>query len=112
MRTFKPYSKPLKLWRLSPDLWRPRPRSFDEWSALRRWGELPYWEPEPMGYLLRTAREEAGLTQAELAARLGITPQAVARAERWDANPTIERMRRWAEACGRTVAVRIDPSPR
>lgn len=108
MRVFKPCSKPMNLWRLSPGLRRPRPRRFAEWSALRRWGGLPYWEVEPAGYLLRAAREETGLRQAELGARLGITQQAVARAERWDANPTVELMRRWATACGRTVTVRFE----
>jgi hypothetical protein len=29
----------------------------------------------------------------------------VARAKRWDANPTVELMRRWAAACSRTVAI-------
>jgi transcriptional regulator with XRE-family HTH domain len=52
-----------------------------------------------------TVREEAGLSQAALGARLDITQQAVARVERWDANLTVELMRRWATACGRTVAI-------
>jgi DNA-binding XRE family transcriptional regulator len=108
MRVFRPAEQPMRLWRLSPDLRRPRPRRYAEWSALRRWGGLPYWEVEPAGYLLRTVREEAGLSQAALGARLGITQQAVARVERWDANPTVELMRRWAAACGRTVAIRFE----
>jgi hypothetical protein len=32
------------------------------------------------------------------------------RAERWDANPTVELMRRWAAACGRMVAIRFEGS--
>ena len=44
MRVFKPTANPPKLWRLSPELWRPRPRAFVEWSTMRRWNELPYWE--------------------------------------------------------------------
>jgi len=108
MRIFRPAAEPMRLWRISPGLRRSRPRRYAEWSALRRWGDLPYWEVEPAGYLLRTVREEAGLSQAALGARLGITQQAVARAERWDANPTVELMRRWAVACGRTVAIRFE----
>ncbi len=108
MRVFQPASEPMRLWRLSPDLRRPRPRRFAEWSALRRWGGLPYWEVEPAGYLLRTVREEADLSQAALGARLGITQQAVARTERWDTNPTVDLIRRWAAACGRTVAIRFE----
>lgn len=107
-RMFRPASRPQKLWRISPALRRPRPRSFVEWSTLRRWGKLPYWELEPTGYLLRVAREEAGLSQRDLGARLGISQQAIARAERWDANPTVELIRRWSAACGRPVTIRFD----
>lgn len=108
MRTFRPYRTPRELWRLSPDLRRSRPRRFAEWSALRRWEELPYWEVEPAGYLLREVREEAGLSQAELGARMGVSQQAVAQAERWDANPTVELIRRWATACRRTISLRFE----
>jgi transcriptional regulator with XRE-family HTH domain len=52
------------------------------------------------GYLLRHARLAAGLTQQTLADRLGITQQAVSRAERWSSNPTVGLMRRWLEICG------------
>jgi DNA-binding XRE family transcriptional regulator len=92
---------------LSTGIRRTKPRSFLEWKALRRWGKLPPWEPEPAGYLLRLAREEAGLTQSELAKRLGCSQQAVAQAERWQGNPTVDFLRRWADQCGRTVEIRI-----
>jgi DNA-binding XRE family transcriptional regulator len=84
---------------------RRRPRTFAEWKALRRWGKLPSWEPEPIGYLLRLAREDSGQTQAELARRLGCSQQAVAQAERWQGNPTAEFMRRWAAACGTQLKI-------
>jgi DNA-binding XRE family transcriptional regulator len=86
---------------------RTRPRRFAEWSALRRWGKLPAWERDVPGYLLRVAREAARLRQADLAARLGITQQAVAQAERWSANPTVAFMRRWAAACGASLEVTL-----
>ena len=108
MRVFEPCPEPASLWRLSPALRRSRPRRFAEWSALRRWRDLPYWEVEPAGYVLRAARQEAGLTQADLGTRLGISQQAVARAERWNANPTIDLVRRWATACGRTITLRFE----
>lgn len=60
----------------------------------------PEWELDPPGYLLRLARERTGLTQTGLGERLGVSQQAVAQAERWDANPTVALMRRWAAACG------------
>jgi transcriptional regulator with XRE-family HTH domain len=59
------------------------------------------------GELLRRAREKAGLTQTELAGRLGHTQQAVAQAERPDSNPTLSFLRRWARACGRSLSVRL-----
>ncbi|HSN53773.1 MAG TPA: helix-turn-helix transcriptional regulator [Candidatus Sulfomarinibacteraceae bacterium] len=53
------------------------------------------------------AREEAGLTQAELARSLGVTQQAVAQAERWQSNPTIAFVERWAAACNRRLEIRL-----
>lgn len=93
----------------SPRLNRRRPRSFAEWSALRRWGKLPEWEIDVPGFLLREARREAGLTQEMLADRLGITQQAVSRAERWISNPTVGLMRRWLATCGRRLELHLAP---
>ena len=86
---------------------RGRPRAFVEWQALGRWGELPTWETQVAGYMLRQAREDASLTQAELGRRLGISQQAVAQAERWQANPTVGFMRRWADACVSELVLRL-----
>ena len=87
---------------------RNRPRAFAEWKALRNWGKLPAWEKPSAGYLLRLAREEAGLTQAALAEKLGCSQQAVAQAERWGSSPTVEHMRRWAEACGKKLEISLE----
>ena len=87
---------------------RGRARLFLEWQALRRWGKLPPWETQVAGYLLRQGRESAGLTQRELGCRLGTSQQAVAQAERWHSNPTIDFMRRWAAACGATLRISIE----
>ena len=84
----------------SSRLTRGRPRAFLEWKTLRGWGKLPAREIDVPGYLLRTVRENAALTQSELAKKLKITQQAVARAERWNSNPTVGFIRRWAAACG------------
>lgn len=83
-----------------------KPRSFEEWSALRRWNQLPVWEPLRPGYLLREAREAAGLTQTDLAERLGVSQQAIAQAERPNANPTVGLLAAWSRALG--VELRID----
>jgi transcriptional regulator with XRE-family HTH domain len=68
---------------------------------------LPAWERTSSGYLLRLAREDAGLTQSALAERLGCSQQAIAQSERWDANPTVDHMRRWAEACGKRITISL-----
>jgi DNA-binding XRE family transcriptional regulator len=103
----KPTSDPRAAaeYRGRPQLPRGRPRVFAEWQALRRWGKLPVWERQVAGYLLRDARVSARPKQRELAAHLGVTQQAIAQAERWVANPTVDFMRRWAEACGATLEI-------
>ena len=91
----------------TPQLTRRRPRAFLEWRKLRDWGKLPDREAGVAGYLLRAARESAGFTQTQLAQRLGITQQAVARAERWSSNPTVGLIRRWAKASGMRLEFRL-----
>lgn len=101
---WQPLSYPL------PKLARRRPRSYEEWSALRRWGKLPTQEQTVAGFVLREARESAGLSQAELAKRLGRSQQAISQAERWDSNPTVALLSEWAEAVGRRLRLEI-PEP-
>lgn len=108
MRTFEPSVAPLPY--PLPRLSRRRPRSYEEWSALRHWGCLPPEEEAVVGYLLREAREAAALTQAELAERLDCSQQAVSQAERWRSNPTIDFVRRWAAAVGAELELSLkDP---
>lgn len=92
-----------------PPAWatRRRPRNYDEWKTLRRWGKLPAWEESPVGYLLREAREKAGLSQAALAEKLGCRQQAISQAEQADNNPTVSFLREWARALGATVELEI-----
>lgn len=52
------------------------------------------------GDLIKKARINAGMTQAELAERLGITPQAVSQYERGIKNPKLETVIRISEALG------------
>ena len=90
---------------LPPDFKRVRPRSYLEWKTLRRWGKLPPWEGLFPGYRLREARENAGLSQKQMAERLGCSQQAVAQAERPDSNPTVSFLKEWAAAVGREVEI-------
>jgi len=50
--------------------------------------------------LIRDARRAAGLTQAELAARLGVSQSAVAKLEREGSNPTVKTLDRTLRAAG------------
>jgi DNA-binding XRE family transcriptional regulator len=84
---------------------RTRPRAYAEWKALFRWRQLPSWESSAPGYLMRLAREEAGLTQVALSRKLGCTQQAVAQAERWISNPTVSFLRKWSMACGKDLEI-------
>jgi transcriptional regulator with XRE-family HTH domain len=66
---------------------------------------------------LRAAREEAGLTQAELGALLGRSQAAISALERPGSNPRIETIQRIMQAVGRTLELRgaerkasIDPT--
>lgn len=50
--------------------------------------------------LIRDARRAAGLTQAQLAERLGISQSAIAKLEREGSNPTVETLDRVLRATG------------
>jgi transcriptional regulator with XRE-family HTH domain len=56
--------------------------------------------------MLADARRRAGLTQAELAARLGVSQSAVAKLEREDANPTVRTLERALRATGHRIEAR------
>jgi transcriptional regulator with XRE-family HTH domain len=59
--------------------------------------------------LIRDARSAAGLTQAELARRLGTTQSAIARLEAADSNPRIDTLDRALDACGRRLSLEAPP---
>jgi transcriptional regulator with XRE-family HTH domain len=61
--------------------------------------------------LVREARRSAGLTQAQLAERLGTTQPVIARLERPDANPTFETIQRALHAAGYAIELRATPRP-
>lgn len=61
--------------------------------------------------LLLKARHEAGLTQAQVAERMGTQPPAVARLERSLAtgkhSPSVATLRKYVEACGKALEFRV-----
>ena len=60
--------------------------------------------------LLRAARRAAGITQAELGARIGTTQAAVARLERAGANPTLATLDRALRATGHRLELTASPA--
>ena len=60
---------------------------------------------------LLKARHEAGLTQAQVAQRMGTQPPAIARLERSLAtgkhSPSLATLRKYAQACGRELVLQI-----
>ena len=55
------------------------------------------------------ARKRAGLTQAELARRMGTTQPAVTRMESGRIQPSLRTLRRLAEATGSKLTIRLEP---
>jgi len=58
--------------------------------------------------LVRWARSDDGLTQGDLAKRMGVSQQQVAKLERPNANPSIETLARLATALGRRLDLKLD----
>jgi DNA-binding XRE family transcriptional regulator len=58
-----------------------------------------------LGVLLRQAREAAGLTQEEIAHRIGIPTSTISRIENDTENVRLSLLRQYAEALGRNLHV-------
>jgi transcriptional regulator with XRE-family HTH domain len=59
------------------------------------------------GDLLKESRQRAGLTQAELGARLGKAQSVIARWERGEVLPSLETLREVVRACGLDLAFHL-----
>ena len=59
------------------------------------------------GELIREARLRAGITQQELAERLGTSQPVIARWEKGHRSPTVDALVRAVRACGLDVAISI-----
>ena len=54
-------------------------------------------------------REELGLTQADLARKIGVSQQAISKFERMDADPRLSTIRRYALAVGLKISHEVTP---
>lgn len=59
--------------------------------------------------LLRTARDKAGMTQAELAAAAGVSQQAISAYETGRKEPTMPTLQRLIAAAGYEMRIRLEP---
>ena len=81
-----------------------------QWKADPKFGkELEALGPEfELARALIEARAKAGLSQSEVAARMGTSQPAVARLES-GRSPTLKSLERYAEALGMKVQIRLVP---
>jgi transcriptional regulator with XRE-family HTH domain len=63
-----------------------------------------YSETMISGDLIKEARKRAGLTQAELGARIGKSQTAIARWERDEVRPSLETLREIIRGCGLDIS--------
>lgn len=77
-------------------------RSLEGYEENKRRFDLEY----QVASELATARKEAGLTQAQIAAIMGTTQSVVSRIER-GANISVETISRYAHACGKRLDVHV-----
>lgn len=63
------------------------------------------------GATLKRTRQLEGLTQAELAVRLDVSPSYVQKLEAGRANPTLGQLAHLAKALGRDLSVDFTPIP-
>ena len=65
------------------------------------------YEQFKLGVLLRQAREEAGLTQEELARRMNTKKSAISRIENHAEDMKLSTLEKFAQAIGKTLRLRV-----
>ena len=85
----------------------PRPRTSARAPKGGRvqWVELPAMLGTRLGLIW--ARTDAGLSQAELARRAGVSQQAIAKLEHPDSNPTVETLQKVANALHAELVIQL-----
>jgi predicted nucleotidyltransferase/DNA-binding XRE family transcriptional regulator len=63
------------------------------------------------GGLVRSARERAGMSARDLAAKSGVSTSTVTRIERGEINPTVTMLERLLDASGNELVVTVQPRP-
>ena len=63
-----------------------------------------------LGALIREARLQARMTQADLARRASLSPSAIARYEAGQTRPRLETAQRCVEACGFDLRIELEPA--
>jgi len=71
--------------------------------------DVTAFDPGSVMTLLQSLRAGAGLTQAELAERIGTTQSAVSRWERGHDEPRLSSIRVIAAACGHQITMHVEP---
>jgi transcriptional regulator with XRE-family HTH domain len=61
--------------------------------------------PEELRITLRRMREDAHLSQNGLAKKIGVTSGAISRIESGERDPSMDMVRKWADACGRAARI-------
>jgi ribosome-binding protein aMBF1 (putative translation factor) len=64
-----------------------------------------------VGSAVRAARRQAGVSQAELAARAGTSQPSIARLEKGQVSPTVISLDRIARALGTELVIDFEPRP-
>ncbi len=85
----------------------PAAEVFEEWMKDPEY-RAEYEASQPAFDLMRAllrARVSSGLTQTEVAERMGTTQSAIARLEGWSANPSVSTLRKYAEATGTRLSI-------
>ena len=88
--------------------WKDRPDNSNvEESLLSPWLTKCGYSPAQISAAIYRLRTEAGLTQAELAERMGTTQSAIARMEGGGTRPTLETLEKLAVAVGGELVVGV-----